>query len=915
VGLCFTCHGTGALGSNEDVQTAFSNESSHSLEPQGSPFGPLRKNCGTCHDSHGTAKDAAGNPYPALLRVADGATAVYSGEEYCAACHKPGRPASLFSSLAVFKTTKHYSQIPPPASGSKIRCDVCHDPHGSPLPATVRTELVPPAAPATATVTGDDRTQCLACHAAASGTWPGGSVYAGSGLALSSKTTPIAAEWATDYGKASQVATRAVGECQNCHDPMGRDNGSGVALPKLVTSAGSSVCYSCHDVKGPASANMAALALRSSAVDRQIVVGWAPDERTASSGRVSVWTSDASSSPGAVFGPREFVPSGMTGAVASGDINGDGHDEVIVAQRGVAQLNILAPDAFKGISEVSGPGIQTIDATASLVAVGDVLPDASGRAEIAVVNQPSGELRLYRLVGTSLQLVAGPLPVGAGASGIAIGNVTSSAFADIVVTSATDNVFRVFSGSGGVLTASAPHATRLGPRGPSIGPVLDGSTDNGIVIVNGGQTGGTATVSIFKGDGSLVADYDTTPASLVPVASVVGDVLGGSAGAEIAVTLDGPAGSDGYVDVFSRTSTTGYGVPQAVRTGRDYHPTGLAAGDVDGDGRKELVVVNAGLWRSDSNGQDASVQVLQADAAGTSIESTAARMFWAGGRELAGGTPSLSIADLGAFGLSRHPMDVGGASHVSTEVATPDARLPRHVVCADCHNPHSATAASAVAPNVIGPLAGAWGVSVTNTSKTQVDYVERRGVRYEYEVCMKCHSSWSDLRGGANLAFEVNPLNASVHAVEQSAASAQVPDGTWSKAGLSNSTILYCTDCHGNSALAEAKGPHRSASAPLLAKPVAGLRATDTSMLCYGCHSSAVYALGTGAASRFSNAGASLHAQHVGVGGFSCGSCHAAHGSVDNPALVRADVGFTAFPTGGSCVNTCHSDARQTYTR
>jgi hypothetical protein len=629
-----------------------------------------------------------------------------------------------------------------------------------------------------------------------------------------------------------------------------------------------------------------------------------------------VWTSEASSSPGAIVGPREYRPSGGTGAVATGDIDDDGHDEVVVAQRDAARLDILAPDYYTGISEAAGPGQQTIAATAALVAVADVLPDPSGRPEIAVINAPSGELRLYRLVGSTLTLVAGPFVTGNGPSGIACGDVDGSSSADIVVTAASDDAFRVYSESGGTLVIAGPFATGPGPRGPSIGQVLDGTTANGIVVVNGGQSGGAATVSIFKADGIRLADYGTTPASLAPRVSLVADVLPGSTGAEIVVALDGAPDSDGYVDVFARASTTGYAAPQTIIQGRGYHPSALASGDVDGDGRPELVVANQGLWLPAGQGQTASIQVMESDPAGTALEPTATRTYWAGGLELSGGAPSLSVADLGPFGPSRHPMDTARTSHVSTEVATSGTPLPRHVVCSDCHDPHTATSAPATAPAAMGPIVGSWGVSVTNTSKTDVAFTERRGVVDEYELCLKCHSGWADLRGGADLALEINPLNASVHAVEQSSTTAQVPDETWAVSGLSNSTVLHCTDCHGDSATSQARGPHRSASAPLLVKPLLGIRADDSQGLCFSCHLNTVYTQGVGPASRFSNGATSLHAKHVGSSGFACDACHARHGSADNPALVRSDIGFASSPTGGSCANSCHpSGASRAYTR
>ncbi len=921
-GLCFSCHGYGALGSGKDVQTAFSNESSHGLDPQVAPFGTVtRLECSSCHDSHGSARDASGNVYAALLRARDTTSEVYQGEQYCATCHKANRASSEFDGLAVYRTTPHYTGISPPQSNTKISCSVCHDPHGSPLPALLRQNMVPPSVPATFTVTGDDRTQCYACHSAADDTWPGASGYA-STHATSPKNVAIEADWATKYGTASEVASRSVGECQNCHDPMGRSDGSGVALPKLVNREGSYLCYNCHTSSGPAVTDLKAIAYRHSRLDRQTVVSWSPDSRTAAYGRLAMWTADASTTPGAIIGPREFRPSSPPGALAVGDINGDGLDEMVVAERGAARLDVFVSDPFTGIRQSVAAGL-SIAAPADYVAVGHFVNDGSGRAQIAVVDATAQTLRLYRLDGTTLTQIGGDLAVGKGASGVAVGDVVGTTSDDLVVTADSDDQFRVFSESGGALAANGPYATSPGPRGPSIGPVLDGSSANAIVIANGRATAGTGAISIFNGNGTKVTDLDTTPASLTPRATAVGDVLTGAPGAEIAVALDGAAGADGYVDVFSRPVGGGpYGAPQAVRLETDAHPTAVAVGDPDGNGKAEIVVANAGLWDPTAAGKDPFLEVLQADSAsGSTIDAAASRRLGGGGRELAGGTPSLAIANLGMFGPSRHPMDVGGASHVSTEVATTDMPVPRHVVCTDCHNVHTATAQVATAPAVPGPLIGAWGVSVTNTSLTQISYTEQRGVAHEYQVCLKCHSGWSDLRGGRNVAFDFNPLNASFHAVESTPSKAAVPDGTWvSGKGLSNSTQLYCIDCHGDSVKTQAPGPHRSNDAPLLVAPLLGLSAADPSGFCYGCHLKSVYSDGAAPLSNFSDGTRSLHQLHVGTEGFTCMSCHDSHGSRDLPALLRPDIGFSQTgaptPTGGACANSCHSSgASHAYAR
>ncbi|MDO8915528.1 MAG: hypothetical protein Q7W16_05545, partial [Coriobacteriia bacterium] len=46
VGLCFTCHGGGGLGSQYDVETSFTAPSTHIIASAVSSFGPSPKMCG-----------------------------------------------------------------------------------------------------------------------------------------------------------------------------------------------------------------------------------------------------------------------------------------------------------------------------------------------------------------------------------------------------------------------------------------------------------------------------------------------------------------------------------------------------------------------------------------------------------------------------------------------------------------------------------------------------------------------------------------------------------------------------------------------------------------------------------------------------------------------------------------------------
>jgi hypothetical protein len=335
----------------------------------------------------------------------------------------------------------------------------------------------------------------------------------------------------------------------------------------------------------------------------------------------------------------------------------------------------------------------------------------------------------------------------------------------------------------------------------------------------------------------------------------------------------------------------------------------VLVGDVDGDGHADLLAGNAGTWAVGGSALAPSVWIWRSD--GTGFPGSAEKLV-GGGTEFAGAAPSLALADLGPVFPSRHPIDAGPASHVSTETAP----FGMHVTCSDCHNSHEATATAAIAPAVSGPMKGAWGVAVTYPGGVRTLAAPAR-VTNGYEVCYKCHSSYDG--GNPDTAAQFDPATVARHAVEIESTTT-IAAATF-VAPWTEDSMLQCTDCHGDSGgatAAQKRELHESASAPLLDAPYLGADPTTANALCFKCHDRAVYATGAadgvGMSSFLASGGAKLlHSLHVkaaadGGHGVSCSACHVAHGSVTLPHLLRSDIGFTgAGAHAGSCANGCHT--------
>ncbi len=219
----------------------------------------------------------------------------------------------------------------------------------------------------------------------------------------------------------------------------------------------------------------------------------------------------------------------------------------------------------------------------------------------------------------------------------------------------------------------------------------------------------------------------------------------------------------------------------------------------------------------------------------------------------------------------RHPV-VEGSGHSPTERLDGGAlTLVNHAECVDCHNPHQRRAPG---QRTVFDVSGR---SVTG------QYLETS--LYEYEVCLKCHGERPvDGQFAHSLREEFDANVRSQHPVTRDPSGRHVPS---LRPELANRRMM-CSDCHGNDDRRGPRGPHGSRHRFLLAGNYDTEVYTDESPyafeLCYMCHDRE---------SILSDESFPQHRLHV-VGdplsnrsGTSCYTCHASHGAIGAPGLVR----------------------------
>jgi predicted CXXCH cytochrome family protein len=277
----------------------------------------------------------------------------------------------------------------------------------------------------------------------------------------------------------------------------------------------------------------------------------------------------------------------------------------------------------------------------------------------------------------------------------------------------------------------------------------------------------------------------------------------------------------------------------------------------------------------------------------------------------------------------RHPVEISGRHDALEKDRTAFGDISsqrRHAECMDCHNPHLAeesrfeTSGMGAAPATVGTgrIVVVNGIAGTMATYAWRGPEETHDAR-EFELCFKCHSSWTTQPiGQSDLALLTNPNNPSYHPIQGRGKNAHIDRAAFVDPWDASSTVT-CSDCHGTDDPDE-RGPHGSAYEHILKRPVpsrTSLRPMEAEDLCFSCHTYAAYADPSATqevlrASRFNPPAGQGHAFHVGVQGLSCSVCHETHGSVRRPALIATGarpgiVTFMQTPNGGACTPTCHT--------
>lgn len=311
-----------------------------------------------------------------------------------------------------------------------------------------------------------------------------------------------------------------------------------------------------------------------------------------------------------------------------------------------------------------------------------------------------------------------------------------------------------------------------------------------------------------------------------------------------------------------------------------------------------------------------------------------------------------------------HPATTA-SSHTNAASDEFQGVLNRHSECSDCHNPHkndtSLAAATASGFTASGAVQNTAGVSAGKTWKS--------AITYQYELCLKCHSSYTILLSYSKKSYmmldqaaEFTPANASFHPVEGAGknttaamAASLAGSSPYKLWNFAVGSVVRCENCHGDYRLATPAtppgvnallAPHTSRYPYLLMNNYRdrvlkssgeNYSAADFA-LCYECHAEAPFVSGGGSSTATNFRLHSLHTSNIGgrststdidtpgagAGRAICAECHyRVHGQGTNASgnpggsrLVNFAPNVTASGSGQlkwdpatrTCYLTCHGD-------
>jgi len=283
-----------------------------------------------------------------------------------------------------------------------------------------------------------------------------------------------------------------------------------------------------------------------------------------------------------------FAVGSAPDSVAVGDLNGDGHPDLVTANAGANTVSVLLGDGGGGFSAAPGSPFAVGSAPAS-VAVGDLNGDGHPDLVTANYGDNTDSVLLGDGGGGFSAAPGSPFAAGPFPAWVAVGDLNGDGHPDLVTANSDTTVSVLLGDGGGGFSAApgSPFAVGAYPESVAIGD-LNGDGHLDLVDADYGDN----TVSVLLGDGG--GGFSAAPGSpfavgAYPYSVAVGDLNGD--GRPDLVTANA---GDNTVSVLLGDGGGGFSAAPGSPFAVGANPYSVAVGDLNGDGHPDLVTANGG---------------------------------------------------------------------------------------------------------------------------------------------------------------------------------------------------------------------------------------------------------------------------------------------------------------------------------
>jgi hypothetical protein len=326
-------------------------------------------------------------------------------------------------------------------------------------------------------------------------------------------------------------------------------------------------------------------------LSRLLVRRWLPTRlsspRRSRTARLGVEELEARNLPsGATFSPAQNIPVGIAPfAVAVGDFNRDGHQDVAITNSNDNTVSVLLGD---GKGNFGTPINTAVGGFPEGIAVGDFNRD--GIPDLAVSNNSDATVTILLGNGDGTFRSGGVFPVQANPLAVAVGDFNGNGIQDLVVANESGNSISLLPGNGdgtfgttqNLPAGSAPEAVVVG----------DFNNDHKQDIAVTDENGDTVSVFLGNGDGTF------QPAVSYPTGSSPESIVAADFNHDGKLDLaTSDEGADGGATVLFGNGDGTFGAPVILPLPANSSfaiPEFVAAGDYNGDGNTDLAVTDSG---------------------------------------------------------------------------------------------------------------------------------------------------------------------------------------------------------------------------------------------------------------------------------------------------------------------------------